>query len=155
MRNIFLNLTLAGAIGATIVGCSGKASELGKNSASTGAALPSKPQPAEVTDVSLIQLVATPERFHGKFVRVIGHVRLEFEGNAIYLHHDDLKYGLTKNGLWLDVTDQIRKERDKYTDKYVLVEGTFNSQNHGHMGMNSGAIESIKRFQAWAERKGE
>lgn len=78
-----------------------------------------------------------------KLVRVIGFVRLEFEGNVIYVHLDDLKYGLTKNGLWLNITDQIRKERDKYTDKYVLVEGTCNSQNHGHMGLNSGEIEQI------------
>ncbi len=152
MRNVFLNVILAGVIGVSIVGCSSHASETGKRG--TESALPSEPPPAEVTDVSIIQLVATPEKYHGKFVRVIGFVRLEFEGNAIYLHHEDLKYGLTKNGLWLSVTDQIRKDRDKYTDKYVLVEGTFNSQNHGHMGLNSGAIENIKRFQVWAERKG-
>ena len=155
MRGIHLNLVLAGAISASLVGCSGKASELRTNGASASAASPTEPQPAGVTDVSLIQLVATPERFHGKFVRVIGYVRLEFEGNAIYLHHDDLKYGIEKNGLWLSVTHQIMKDRDKYTDKYVLVEGTFNSQNRGHLGMNSGAIEGLKRFQVWAERKGE
>lgn len=155
MRNIYLNLALASAISATLVGCSANASGLGKSGGSTGVALASEPRPVEVTDVSLIQLVAAPERFHGKYVRVIGFVRLEFEGNAIYLHHDDLTYGLTKNGLWLGVTDQIMKDHDKYTDKYVLVEGTFNSQNHGHMGMNGGAIENIKRFQVWAERKGE
>jgi hypothetical protein len=39
-----------------------------------------------VEEVSLIQLIATPERYHGKFVEVIGYMNLEFEGNAIYLH---------------------------------------------------------------------
>ena len=153
MRNVSLNAILAGVISFSIIGCSGKASETDKRD--TESALPSKPELAQVTNVSMIQLIATPERYHGKLVRVIGFVRLEFEGNAIYMHHDDLKYGLTKNGLWLSITDQIRKERDKYTDKYILVEGTFNSQNHGHMGLNSGAIENIKRFQVWAEREGK
>lgn len=109
----------------------------------------------DVTDLSIIQLIATPERYHGKVVRIVGFVRLEFEGNAIYLHQEDLKHGLTTNGLWLSVTDEIEKRADKYSDKYVLVEGTFNSHNKGHMEMNSGAIENIKRLEVWPRFRDE
>src|SRR6266850_7297599 len=35
--------------------------------------------------VSLLELVARPELFDGKRVRVTGYVHLEFEGNALYL----------------------------------------------------------------------
>jgi hypothetical protein len=103
-------------------------------------------------DVSIIQLIATPEKYDGKLVRAIGFVRLEFEGNVIYLHQEDLKHGLTRNGLWLNVPKGIQKEADKYNDQYVLVVGTFNAREKGHMGMTSGAIEDINRFQVWDVR---
>ena len=36
-----------------------------------------------VEDVSIVQLIAQPEKFEGKRVRFIGFLRIEFEGNAI------------------------------------------------------------------------
>ena len=107
-----------------------------------------------VTDVSIIQLISNPEKFDGKYVRLIGFVRVEFEGDAIYLHEDDYKYGLTKNGLWLNLTKDIyEKQSRKFDRKYVLVEGTFNAKHRGHMGLFSGAIENIKRFEVWEVRR--
>lgn len=60
-------------------------------------------------DVSIMQLIANSDAYHGKYVRLIGFVKLEFEGNAIYLHQDDYKFGISKNGLWLDITEEITK----------------------------------------------
>src|SRR3954463_11374207 len=104
---------------------------------------------AEPLDLSLVQLIANPKDYDGKIVRVIGFVRLEFEGNAIYLHQDDYKHSIAKNGLWIDVTDDIRKKQKDYDQKYVLLEGTFNAKDTGHMGLWSGSIEKITRFQVW------
>jgi hypothetical protein len=103
-------------------------------------------------DVSLVQLIANPKDYDGKFVRVIGFVRLE--GNAIYLHQEDYKHGLTRNGLWIDVSDDLRKRRSEFDQKYVLVEGTFNAKDKGHLGMWSGTVEKIKRFQKWSDKEG-
>ncbi len=108
-----------------------------------------------VTAVSIIQLISSPEKYDGKYIQIIGFVRLEFEGDAIYLHEDDYKYGLTRNGLWLSLTEGCcGKDLRIFDQKYVLVEGTFSARNHGHMGLFSGAIENIKRFQVWADKKG-
>lgn len=104
---------------------------------------------AEPIGVSLIQLIANPKDYDGKVVRVIGFVRLEFEGNSIYLHQDDYKHGITKNGLWIDVTDDIHKKQKDYDQKYVLLEGTFNAKETGHMGLWSGGIQKITRCQVW------
>ena len=117
----------------------------------TAEALPPSEQP---TSVSIIQLIANPEKYNGKRVRIIGFVRIEFEGNAIYLHQDYEKLGIYSNALWLDVTDEIRKDREKYDGKYVIVVGTFDASNHGHMGLFSGTISDIKRFDFWAETSG-
>jgi hypothetical protein len=100
--------------------------------------------------VSIIQLISNPEQFDGKRVRLIGFVRLELEGDAIYLHREDYNNRLTKNGLWINITkDFDGKGNHKYDQKYVLVEGTFSANNQGHMGLFSGAIENIERFEVW------
>ena len=75
---------------------------------------------AEPLDVSLVQLIANPKDYHGKIVRAIGFVRLEFEGNAIYLHQEDYKHGITKNGLWIDVTDEVRKAQARILTRYHI-----------------------------------
>ena len=109
---------------------------------------------AEQTEnVSLIQLIANPKDHHGKYVRVIGYVELEFEGDAIYLSSDDAKYGLTRNGVWLELSEGvIVDDAREYDRRFCLVEGAFNAQNKGHMGLWSGAIENIKRFEVWKIR---
>ena len=94
---------------------------------------------AEPLAVSLVQLIANPKDYDGKLVRVIGFVKLEFEGNAIYLHQDDYKHNITKNGLWIDVSDDIFKKQEEFDQKYVLVEGTFNAKKTGHMGLGASA----------------
>jgi len=104
--------------------------------------------------VSLIQLIANPKDYHGQLVRVFGFVTLDFEGTAIYLHQDDYKYGLDKNGLWIDVTREIGKRRADYDQKYVLVEGIFDGNERGHMGLFSGCIRNISRFQVWSDKDG-
>ena len=99
----------------------------------------------EPLDVSMIQLIATPEKFHGKFVRIIGYLRLEFEGNGLYLHREDYLAAINKNGIWFDVTLETMKNPKKFTDRYVLVEGTFSARSYGHLGLWSGTISEVKR----------
>ncbi len=109
---------------------------------------------AEPLDVSLVQLIARPKDYDGKIVRVIGFVRLEFEGNGIYLHEDDYKHSIYKNGLWIDVTKDMQKRKVELDQKHVFLEGTFNAKDTGHLGLWSGSIQKITRFQVWSE-KGE
>jgi hypothetical protein len=109
---------------------------------------------AEPLHVSLIQLIANPKQYDGKVVVVTGFVRLEFEGNAIYLHQDDYKHRITKNGLWIDVSSDIRKRQKDYEQKYVLLVGTFNANQAGHLGLWSGSIQNISSAKAWSEKDG-
>ncbi len=98
--------------------------------------------------VSLVQLIATPEKYQGKPVQVFGFMRLEHEGNAIYLHREDYENALYKNGLWLTNVDTA-EHRAKHNLKYVLIEGTFDGKERGHFGLWSGSIKDIKRVQLW------
>ncbi len=58
----------------------------------------------DAEDVSLIQLIANPQAYDNKRVRITGFLHLEFEGNVIYFHNEDFRYRLTKNGLWIDAS---------------------------------------------------
>ena len=128
------------------------------NSAGVGApAEGEKPgsSPQQPLYVSLLQLIATPDAFDKKYVRVIGFIRIEHEGSAIYLHREDSEHGLTKNGLWLAANDSAPEgsKEAQAKDRYALIEGRFTAKKYGHRGLWSGSIEDITRMQAWESRK--
>lgn len=110
-------------------------------------------EPTEPMDVSLVQLIANPSEYHGKLVRVIGYCRLAFEGDAIYLHREDSKHGITKNAVWIDVRSKIPISPHELNDKYILVEGIFNAKDKGHLSLYSGCLKKIKRIEYYPPRK--
>ena len=107
----------------------------------------------EPTDVTLVQLIANPDRVDGKLIRVIGFLRLEFEGDVLYLHREDYENEILGNGIWVSVTPAIAKQKATLNMNYVLLEGVFSSGDRGHMGMWSGAIKQIRRAELWAPAK--
>ena len=105
------------------------------------------------TNVTLVQLIATPEKFDGKLIRVIGFLRLEFEGDVLYLHREDYENALLGDGIWVDATPAMNKHSATLNMHYVLLEGVFSSREHGHMDMWSGAIKQIRRAEQWVPAK--
>ena len=104
-----------------------------------------------VEDVSLIQLIANPQTYGHKRVRITGFLHLEFEGDVIYLHSEDFRFGLTKNALWIDVPkDMTQEQRKAVNDQYVICTGRFVANMHGHMGLNSGEISDVTRLEVWS-----
>ena len=106
-------------------------------------------------NTSLIKLIATPEKFDGKTIQVIGYMHLEFEGDAIYLHKEDYENSLAENAFWVSFSRKLKKEKNvmAYSDKYVVIIGTFKLNDKGHMGLFGGTLENIVRLDAWGEWK--
>jgi hypothetical protein len=96
-----------------------------------------------VQAVSIVQLIATPEKYDGKVVLVGGFLRLEFEGDAIYLHEDDYRHGIYANALWVNVDAKTAENSDKLNLHYAFVEGTFDASRHGHGGLFTGTMNKI------------
>ena len=111
-----------------------------------------KPGPDDtVQNVSLIQLIVLPEKFDGKPVRFIGFLRIEFEGDAIYLHREDFDHGISNNGVWIHIpADMTKHQKDEVNMHYVICAGVFKASDRGHMGMFSGAIASVRRLESWS-----
>ncbi len=104
----------------------------------------------EMKFVSLIQLIATPERYDGQRVRVIGLVSYRFESQALYPSKEDYRLVNQASAIWLavDPDDRLRDERARRLHgKYAEVVGVFDASHRGHMSLYSGTIrvESISK----------
>lgn len=115
-------------------------------------------QQNRLTEVSFVSLLANPEKYDGKRVRISGFLHVQFEDNAIYLHKDDADHLIGDNALWVDYVEKPSLEpvcKDKFSSsganarffdgRYVLIEGKFNMKRRGHLGAFSGTIEEVSR----------
>jgi hypothetical protein len=99
-----------------------------------------------VREVSILQLIATPEKYDGRSVRVTAFLHLEFEGNALYLHREDFENAILANSVAIHLTDvQIRAFKN-LQNGYVIVEGRVNAKEHGHLGIWPGSLHQISRL---------
>ena len=107
-------------------------------------------------NVSIIQLVANPQRYHGKVVVVAAYATVEPENSSLCMTRNPASH---KDCIWLEYddapsnspTDMQKLKRtkaawSKMNGHRVTVRGTFNQDNTGHFGGWSGAIESISDY---------
>lgn len=101
-------------------------------------------------DVTMVQLIATPEKYDGQLVRVIGVGNLELEGNCISLNREDLIYGVG-NSIWIELGERTISydEAKQFNGEYVIVEGIFDKDDCGHMDMFCGSIKNVSRYELW------
>ena len=104
---------------------------------------------------SLLELIARPEAYDGKRVRVIGFVNFEFEGNAIYLSSSDWEHQVVANSVWVDPPAGFESDsgpaKKQPNRRYVILDGTFNAHKRGHLGLVSGGLEHITRLAPWGD----
>ncbi len=101
----------------------------------------------ECVDVSLVQLIANPELWDGRYIRVMGFLNLEFEGNRLYLHRDDWKYALNRNGIGVLSSVEMNNKWKSLNRKHVLIEGVFRD-----FGATT-RVEDIFRCQPWRRQR--
>ncbi len=108
-------------------------------------ATPGRPD-GPIVDASLIQLIANPDLYDGKPVRAQGFLHVEFEGTALYLSRDDANHLIARNGLWISFgQDPEGGAPEQSNRKFVLIEGVFDKELHGHKGLWSGGIRGVWR----------
>ena len=102
---------------------------------------------AEPKLVSIIQLLASPERFNNQRVVVKGFAHVEFEGTALYLHKEDFDHGLTNNALRLAVPRNGAEKWVALSGRYVIVTAKF-VWGPGD-DIFGGMLVDITRFEPW------
>ena len=90
---------------------------------------------AYVQSVALPDLVASPETYEGKSIRVAGYYYSYFEHSAIYPTPEHEPYSKSfATGAWVLGGD------DDLTNQYVTMTGTFTKEFKGHLGQWPGTI---------------
>jgi hypothetical protein len=106
---------------------------------------PAHGQQRPAVSVSLIQLIATPERFDGKLVSVVGFLSFGgVEGDGLYLHKDDRDNG-TGNAVRIDRTKEMLRDRERLYDNYVVIVGVFRHEEKPAIYVSTGRITNIQR----------
>ena len=104
-------------------------------------------------NVSLINLIATPERYDKKLVFVTDYASIGLENMSLCLAE---RTASAKDCIWLnidsgpyDTDEDMRRYQSKekiwkqFHEKIVSVRGTFDKKDTGHFGMWSGGIKNI------------
>jgi hypothetical protein len=98
-------------------------------------------------DVSMVQLLASPAKFHNKLIQVEGYLHVQFEDERLYLSKEDADFLNGKHSLWISYSDQLSKRPNRPLDyfdcKRVLVIGVFDKNQTGHMGAAAGGIRKV------------
>ena len=100
--------------------------------------------------VSLINLIATPDQYHSKNVSVSGWLTLEFENMSLCLAS---VVPSSKECVWIELDDAKQKSWRALNGKRVVVLGTFDKTNTGHLGGWSGSLQNIARITSTEVRK--
>jgi hypothetical protein len=112
-----------------------------------GVAVTETDDPNTALTPSMVQLLANPERYHGRLVQVVGFLVLEFENNALYLVRDAAEHAQFSESVWVSFADGVLPPDglQRYNRHMVMVEGRFDAQDRGHMGLFSGHLVGITR----------
>jgi hypothetical protein len=99
--------------------------------------------------VSLVALIAAPERYHGKQVVVSGFMYLQRERSALYIGKADFQHALFKNAVYLVIPNESFERIYRFNGCYVEVRGTFNGKATGHVGAYSGELNVKEVSPIW------
>lgn len=98
--------------------------------------------------MSLVALLADPQRRHQERVAVAGFLVLEFEHLALYLDQTSQEAGLQENGVWIDAPISIQHPAMKRLSRtYVVVDGRFDATAKGY-GNYSGTLTDIRAIRS-------
>ena len=104
--------------------------------------------------VSIIQLIATPERFDGKIVAVTGFLTIGRESDFLYLSQTDYEHALPENALTFDLTEGMGKDREQLNGRYVRLVGVFRASRPGGYPCPNGKITNVSRYHVWSFSNG-
>lgn len=98
------------------------------------------------TDLVLVNmpaLLANPEKYDGRAIRVCGYFAGDRESRALFLHKEDHEVGLIPNS----VTVRGAESERATSGSYVIFEGRFNAPTRDRLHIDGGVLE-VARAQA-------
>lgn len=114
---------------------------------------PLRPQKDAPLNVSLIQLIANPEKFERKSVIVKGylvstHGESAFQNAFLYFHEEDAE-NLLGNGILVTLPDRMLRDEERIDRMYVILIGTV-LVTHDQNAVTSFGID-VQRCDRWSD----
>jgi hypothetical protein len=112
----------------------------------TGLALFAQDDVPHARPESLITLIAQPGSNKAQKVQVAGFLVLAFEGNALYLHEEDYKEGLTRNAVRISLSTEQAQQYKGLSGNYVWVEASYLKRPNSE-DILSGSLYDIREIR--------
>jgi hypothetical protein len=83
----------------------------------------------QVQRVSLLRLLANPDKYDGQYLQVSGYLVYEEENHTLYFSPDDATYGISNGGIELNFFgSKINTESIKHDNRrYISLSGRFHA----------------------------
>lgn len=94
-----------------------------------------------VVFAGMIPVLAAPLRFDGRLIAMVGLLRLEFEGNSLYLDQMSHDYRIQANSVHLKLSDDQKTKLGALNGKPVAVLGLLKAGPCGHLGGHSACLD--------------
>src|SRR5580704_10817931 len=106
--------------------------------------------------VSLVQLIATPEKFDGKLVIVRGYLesvgaRHDITAHLLYLSREDAENRLD-NAVVVVASEQMRRDEEKINRMYVTLTGMSRTVRASN-GASATTIKDVLSCTVWSDPK--
>ena len=101
--------------------------------------------------ISLINLIATPEKYHGKYIELEGYYYIvDFEGSGLFLTYEYARQYVAKNSVYVNFNESDYRNFEKYNDIHfaeeavlVRIEGIYN-KNGGYPDSQCGSVDDAR-----------
>ena len=104
-----------------------------------------------VQEVTLSELTADPRKFHGHRVRVMGYYTQAFEDSSLWPDAVTKTAFDARRSVWISggsafADKKLFDHAAVQGNQMVVIDGTFDTDDQGHMGMWPGSVQRITRF---------
>lgn len=97
--------------------------------------------------ISLVSLIAHPEKYEGKRVAIKGFFSMEVEDTRIYMSKDFYEYRQAEYAVLVDLDNQKKDMSISMTGKFVRIEGVF--RKYDDRDGSVGFLEDVTRLEAF------
>lgn len=98
--------------------------------------------------VSIFELIAAPNKFHGRDIIVTGAYRFDLDLATLFPSKEYLEEDIFQSSISLELPDGLTPDKlealMKLDGQFVRVNGTFDAKNRGFGGFNKGTFINVK-----------
>lgn len=100
--------------------------------------------------LSLIRIIANPDKFDSRLITVQGFLSMSREGDLLYIDESASENMISQDAIWVRRTEQMGKDHAKLNKTYVTVTGTFRADFKEQLGNPIGGIPNVQSVTLWS-----